>query len=434
MLPPGPRSFVAGLVAQCGQNGGVESEGREEHPDRGPRRGLFGSLSRGATGIVRTVAKEVAPGVVDAVDINEVVERVDIQGVVDRVDVQGLVDDLDVQILLDKIDLDALIKRIDLDAVLADIDVNALIDRIDMDRVLDRVDLERVIGRIDVDALLARADLDQVLASIDVNALIDRLDVDRVIEKVDVDAVVQRVDFDAIVRQTEVGSIVAHSTTSVLIKVLDVGRDQVVSARPAPSRWDRPHSAARPRNTARPGVALRSRVGRGAVVTVEAAAAVTLPAEPSSTQELERRRRESTYAGAVSRLIGYIIDIFIVTTSFAFGAAVFEYVVSTVLPVDVDLADVPIVSGIALGLWGFTYFTYSLASTGRTVGKAIVGTRVVRADGSDLRAGRAALRVLMMPLSFAIFGLGLLLILIRQDRRALHDLIADTCEVYSWRR
>ena len=378
----------------------MESEGREEHPDRAPRRGLLGSLSRGATGIVRTVAKEVAPGVVDAVDINDVVERVDIQGVVDRVDVQGLVDDLDVQVLLDKIDLDALIKQIDLDAVLADIDVNALIDRIDMDRVLDRVDLERVLGRIDVDALLARADLDQVLASIDLNALIDRLDVDRVIEKVDIDAVVGRVDFDAIVQQTEVGSIVAHSTTSVLVKILDVGRHQAVAVDDVVHGWaDRVFR--RDRGVRRgPALPEGSGAAGGELVTTEALAATTIPTKPASRHELERRRLEGAYAGAVSRLVGYIIDIFIVTTSFAFGAAVFEYVVSTVLPVEVDLADMPVVSGIALGVWGFTYFTYSLASTGRTVGKAIVGTRVVRADGGDLRAGRAALRVLMMPLSF----------------------------------
>jgi uncharacterized RDD family membrane protein YckC len=141
-----------------------------------------------------------------------------------------------------------------------------------------------------------------------------------------------------------------------------------------------------------------------------------------------------TYAGAVSRLVGYAIDIGIVAGSFAIGAAIFEWLVSTVLPVELDLSDTPVAAGIALGVWAFLYFTYSLATTGRTIGKALLGTRVVRADGSDLRAGRAALRVLMMPLSFALFGIGLLLILIRKDRRALHDLIADTAEVYYWMR
>jgi uncharacterized RDD family membrane protein YckC len=169
-------------------------------------------------------------------------------------------------------------------------------------------------------------------------------------------------------------------------------------------------------------------------VTAEPLDAIALPADPASRRQLERRQLEGNYAGAVSRLIGYVIDVFVVAASFTIGAVVFEYVVNAVLPVELDLADAPIASGIALGIWTFTYFTYLLATTGRTVGKAIVGTRVVRADGSDLKAGRAAVRVLATSLSLALLGLGLLLILIRKDRRALHDLIAGTSEIYSWHR
>ncbi len=42
------------------------------------------------------------------------------------------------------------------------------------------------------------------------------------------------------------------------------------------------------------------------------------------------------------------------------------------------------------------------------------------------------IRVLALPLSFLLFGLGFLLILLRRDRRALHDLIARTAIVYAW--
>jgi uncharacterized RDD family membrane protein YckC len=162
-------------------------------------------------------------------------------------------------------------------------------------------------------------------------------------------------------------------------------------------------------------------------VTVDSIHASTVPAEPVNQRRVDRWRLLNSYAGAVSRL-------FVVTGSFAVGAFMFEYVASTVLPVEVDLSDTPIVAGIALGVWAFAYFTYSLAATGRTLGKAIVGTRVVRADGSDLRAGRAALRVLVTPLSLVLLGIPLLLVVLRADRRALHDLIADTCEIYWWRR
>jgi uncharacterized RDD family membrane protein YckC len=147
----------------------------------------------------------------------------------------------------------------------------------------------------------------------------------------------------------------------------------------------------------------------------------------------ERWRLQGSYAGAISRLIGYLIDGVVVTTSFAVGAAVADYVVSAILPVEFDVADHPLAGAIAFGVWCFVYFTYSLATSGRTVGKAIVGTRVVRADGSDLGAWRAAVRVLATTLSFALLCLGLVLIVLRKDRRALHDLIAGTCEVYWWK-
>ena len=162
--------------------------------------------------------------------------------------------------------------------------------------------------------------------------------------------------------------------------------------------------------------------------------AIAIPSETVSQRRLDRQLLEGSYAGGMSRLIGYIIDVHIVAIVFAIGAVAVEYVVSTVLPVELDLSDTPVAAAIAFAIWSFTYFTYSLATTGRTVGKAIVGTRVVRADGSDLHAGRAAVRVIATSLSFAVFGLGLLLILLRKDRRALHDLIAGTAEIYSWQR
>ena len=42
------------------------------------------------------------------------------------------------------------------------------------------------------------------------------------------------------------------------------------------------------------------------------------------------------------------------------------------------------------------------------------------------------IRVLALPLSFLLFGFGFLLIALRGDRRALHDLIAGSAVVYAW--
>ncbi len=58
--------------------------------------------------------------------------------------------------------------------------------------------------------------------------------------------------------------------------------------------------------------------------------------------------------------------------------------------------------------------------------------RVVRSDGADSGARRAVVRTLALPLSFLIFGLGFVGILLGRRRRALHDVIAGTVVLYSW--
>jgi uncharacterized RDD family membrane protein YckC len=138
------------------------------------------------------------------------------------------------------------------------------------------------------------------------------------------------------------------------------------------------------------------------------------------------------YAGAVTRLVSYVIDATTISALFAVGAGVFEYLVSNLFGASFDIADYPwVTSAVFLG-WSFVYFAVPLAASGRTFGSAILGLQVVRADGSDLGPRHAVIRTLAFPLSFLLFGLGFLLILVQRERRALHDLIAGTAVVYSW--
>jgi uncharacterized RDD family membrane protein YckC len=138
------------------------------------------------------------------------------------------------------------------------------------------------------------------------------------------------------------------------------------------------------------------------------------------------------YAGIASRFAAFIVDVFTVTASFAVGGRVFEYVVSTLRGDPFSLSDAPVFSTVALAAWAFVYCAYPLAVSGRTVGLAVAGLRVVRRDGHDLDARHAVLRVLAFPLSFLVFGLGFILILVNREHRALHDLIARTAVVYEW--
>ena len=134
----------------------------------------------------------------------------------------------------------------------------------------------------------------------------------------------------------------------------------------------------------------------------------------------------------MSRFAAFLIDIFAITASFAIAGTILEYVGRVVWGSPIDVNESGVTAEAALGVWAFIALAYPLAMSGRTLGMAAVGLRVVRADGGRIGVGRAVIRVLVLPLSFALLGFGILLIVLRADRRALHDLIAGTAVVYAW--
>ena len=77
-------------------------------------------------------------------------------------------------------------------------------------------------------------------------------------------------------------------------------------------------------------------------------------------------------------------------------------------------------------LFTAAYTTVLHAVAGQTIGKSLVGIRVVGADGARLTIGPALLRYLAYYVSLATFGFVYLIAGLRRDKRALHDLIAAT--------
>lgn len=90
----------------------------------------------------------------------------------------------------------------------------------------------------------------------------------------------------------------------------------------------------------------------------------------------------------------------------------------------------PMLVGVAArvfgGMLGIVYPVIFHWLWGQTLGKMAVQIRVVTLEGGPLSLGCAALRQLGSWLSAAIFGIGYLMAGLRQDKRALHDLIAGT--------
>ena len=78
---------------------------------------------------------------------------------------------------------------------------------------------------------------------------------------------------------------------------------------------------------------------------------------------------------------------------------------------------------IAIGA-AYSIIGWSVWST--TIGKRIFNLYVVRPDGSKVDAPRAVLRYVGTFLSLILLLIGYLMVAFRRDKRALHDLIADT--------
>jgi uncharacterized RDD family membrane protein YckC len=141
---------------------------------------------------------------------------------------------------------------------------------------------------------------------------------------------------------------------------------------------------------------------------------------------------QGRYAGSVSRFLAYAIDLTASSGTFAVALAAISYVAKVVSGRQVTWNRDNVVVAVIFVAWQFLYFGYSWAASGKTFGMAVLGVRVVRADGAVLDPWRGYLRALVFPLSFLLLGLGFLGILVQREHRALHDLIAGTAVVYAW--
>lgn len=155
-----------------------------------------------------------------------------------------------------------------------------------------------------------------------------------------------------------------------------------------------------------------------------------MSAAPISAPPIEGR--QGHYAGAVSRLVAFAADVGASWGLFTLGAAALAFAVQLVTGTAFSLRSHQLASLISAVVWEFLYFAYQWALSGKTIGMAVLGIRVVGADGSSIGPRQAVIRTLSFPLSFVLFGIGFLGILTNRDRHAWHDRIARTAVVYSW--
>jgi uncharacterized RDD family membrane protein YckC len=164
------------------------------------------------------------------------------------------------------------------------------------------------------------------------------------------------------------------------------------------------------------------------------------PAPPPAPDGAPKRRvgvvgpnRRGTPAGFVTRLVAYSIDAVIIVVLLSVSTFVLNAIAllaygdrSTIEPPEgwaVTLASVSLV--------GLVYLTLGWWLFGRTVGKLVMGVRVVDIAGQRPSFAMALVRALMYSVS-AILALGFLWIGFTPARRGWHDRVARTWVVYDW--
>src|SRR5262245_7575853 len=146
-------------------------------------------------------------------------------------------------------------------------------------------------------------------------------------------------------------------------------------------------------------------------------------------------------AGFWPRLGAYLVDGFVLYSIFFIGWRGLSKVMSWQEPdlrglnvkTVTDLLPifkVLLVQTAAFYVWKVIYDVALNGRFGATIGKMVVGMKIVRLDDSPISYGVALIRSLGTILSDCICYTGYLFVAFRDDKRALHDLLAGTRVVY----
>ena len=139
------------------------------------------------------------------------------------------------------------------------------------------------------------------------------------------------------------------------------------------------------------------------------------------------------FAPHVGRLIAYIVDSFIV-------GIVVTVVALILTPLLIAGADSENTGALAATVFLYTfvvllvsvsYFPFFWARSGQTPGMKIFRLRVVRdADGGKINGATAVIRLFGLWISFIVFYLGIIWILVDKRRRGWQDLLAGTVVIH----
>jgi uncharacterized RDD family membrane protein YckC len=142
--------------------------------------------------------------------------------------------------------------------------------------------------------------------------------------------------------------------------------------------------------------------------------------------------RLGTYAGFVTRLIAWIIDHLVISGAFFIVGWIGSFVIDTFQFMG-DTSRLVVLGLVVLFnfLFYIFYFIGLWMLSGQTLGKYIMGLRIVRTNGERLKFRNAVVRFFGVFLSALMLYLGYIIVLFDNRRQAIHDKLAGTIVVYS---
>lgn len=143
----------------------------------------------------------------------------------------------------------------------------------------------------------------------------------------------------------------------------------------------------------------------------------------------------TAYAGIVTRAVAFAADVAIVYAILLAIGVVVGLIIGAFSNFNLD-GNLETILG-AAAVWFLTLGIYLVAFwslTEQTPGMRALGIEVTTCDGERLRLRRSLLRLVGMVLAALPLFAGYFLILLRDDRRGLHDLLARSVVRYAERK
>lgn len=154
---------------------------------------------------------------------------------------------------------------------------------------------------------------------------------------------------------------------------------------------------------------------------------------------------QGQYAGIVSRLVALVIDLVLISSA----TIALTWTYTTVAAFaginlaecsaygDVIRVSICRAANIVLILFGAVlmplYLAFFWLFGGQTIGKAVMGIRILRLDARPLNLTTVVRRLMGYGICFLTLGLGFVWALVDDRRQGFHDKVAGTCVVYSWK-